>query len=383
MWKAGLLFGKKFRRRTIRRKRDLFSGDFAVMKKVIVIVLLFCSVFSIFAAGTPVIDVTAITTAIQNFTTTVEQYNRQIKQWQSEYERLKKSAEAISSGDFMTVVSGVASLASQMSGWTSDLGWTETTEWLKKAEDGSYSMAGILTNTNLLLNNLETITDTLEANVEGLKDIEDGWDLGSSGFDMAVDIGDFVTNLLTNGGNMVISGFEMFEDVANMFLMTPDVAVEMYRNILKDTLKKKAGVSSYDELLDKITSVNDEITKAQAELLEIDPTEEARKYKQKENQIEQLEKQMKELKELKDLYIKTEGKIAEMEAAQSEYDELAKAEETAKAETEQNQAEASSTAELNDAVKDLENANVDDVLGVTSSDTSSSGNTNSEGDTNK
>ena len=353
------------------------------MKKVIVIVLLFCSVFSIFAAGTPVIDVTAITTAIQNFTTTVEQYNRQIKQWQSEYERLKKSAEAISSGDFMTVVSGVASLASQMSGWTSDLGWTETTEWLKKAEDGSYSMAGILTNTNLLLNNLETITDTLEANVEGLKDIEDGWDLGSSGFDMAVDIGDFVTNLLTNGGNMVISGFEMFEDVANMFLMTPDVAVEMYRNILKDTLKKKAGVSSYDELLDKITSVNDEITKAQAELLEIDPTEEARKYKQKENQIEQLEKQMKELKELKDLYIKTEGKIAEMEAAQSEYDELAKAEETAKAETEQNQAEASSTAELNDAVKDLENANVDDVLGVTSSDTSSSGNTNSEGDTNK
>lgn len=327
------------------------------MKRAVVIILLFCSVFSIFGTGTPVIDVAAITTAVQNFTTTVEQYNRQIKQWQSEYEKIKKAAEGISSGDFTAVVTSVASLAGQMSGWTEDLGWTETNEWLKTAQDGSYSLLSLVSNANFMLKNMDNIVTAWKNNMKAIsKTGDDAWDVGSGYFSTFSTLGDFLTNFVSQGGNMVIEGASMAEDIIDLFRFSPDVAVEIYREALKKILQEKAGVDDYAGLLAKITSTNDEITKAQAELLEINSEEDSRKYKQKEKQIEQLQKQLADLKELKELYLKTDEKLAEMEAMQEVYDTAKKEEKAEEAKAEQAEAVAASNASLSEATKKVTQA---------------------------
>lgn len=70
-------------------------------------------------ANMPVIDLSAITSGITQFMQTVEQYGRQIKQWQQEYERIMNAAKAIATGDFNQIMNGLQSIASQMSGWNS------------------------------------------------------------------------------------------------------------------------------------------------------------------------------------------------------------------------------------------------------------------------
>lgn len=81
----------------------------------IMIVTLACT--SLSATGMPVIDISSITESITQFVTTVQQYNRQIQQWKSEWERLERAAKQISSGDYQSVISGLASITGQISRW--------------------------------------------------------------------------------------------------------------------------------------------------------------------------------------------------------------------------------------------------------------------------
>ena len=76
------------------------------------------------SANMPVVDFTAITEGIAQFLSEVEQWGRQIKQWQSEYDRLVNAAKTMAKGGFNNFMTGLQSMAGQIAGWdTSNGAW--------------------------------------------------------------------------------------------------------------------------------------------------------------------------------------------------------------------------------------------------------------------
>lgn len=333
------------------------------MKKAIVIILLISSVFSVFGTGMPVIDVAAIAQSVQNAMTQVNQWNQQIKQWQSEYERVRKAAEKISSGDFTAVISGLASLSNQMSGWTSDFGWTETSDWLKTASDGSYSLLAMTSNYQLLLNNAEQMSKVIQANAEKLiASGGDAWETGSDAFTLTASAGDFITSLFTNAGTLGLNALDLSADVMELLKISPKEAAELYEKAIKDALKK-AGFESYEKLLEKIESLKKELSTAEAELLEINASESPNEYAQKQAQIEKIKTQLSELQALKEKCIAIDKQLAEIESKQSAYEEKKLEENKAKAELEQSAMEAEGLALVKQAEQDYINMDVNKRLG--------------------
>ena len=331
------------------------------MKKAIVIVLLISSLFSVFGTGMPVIDVAAIAQAVQSAMTQVNQWNQQLKQWQSEYERVRKAAEKISSGDFTTVVSGLASLSNQMSGWTSNLGWSETSDWLETASDGSYSLLAMTTNYQLLLNNAERLSEVIQKNVEQLTESAEAWEAGSNAFKVTTSSGDYITSLITNAGRMGLNALDLTSDVMELLKISPKEASSLYENALLDSLKK-AGFNSYEELLKKIESLQSELTKAEAELLDISASESPNAYAQKQAQIEQLKTQLENLQALKNTYLSVEAQLAQIEQGQSAYEKQMKEKQEEELAQKQADAEATAFAQLDEALNDFINSDVNEIL---------------------
>jgi flagellar biosynthesis chaperone FliJ len=331
------------------------------MKKAIVIVLLISSLFSVFGTGMPVIDVVAIAQAVQSAMTQVNQWNQQLKQWQSEYERVRKAAEKISSGDFTTVVSGLASLSSQMSGWTSNLGWSETSDWLETASDGSYSLLAMTTNYQLLLNNAERLSEIIQKNVEKLTESADAWEAGSNAFQVTTSSGDYITSLITNAGRMGLNALDLTSDVMELLKISPKEAASLYENALLDSLKK-AGFNSYEELLKKIESMQSELTKAEAELLDISASESPNAHAQKQAQIEQLKTQLENLQALKKTYLSVASQLAQIEQGQSAYEKQMKEKQEEELAQKQADAEATALAQLDEALNNFINSDVNEIL---------------------
>ncbi len=90
-------------------------------KIVIAVMLLFSVLVPAWSTGMPVIDISAIANAIAEFSTTVQQYQKQVMQWKSEYDRLAKAAQSIAKGDFDSVLNGISQAATMISGYSSDL----------------------------------------------------------------------------------------------------------------------------------------------------------------------------------------------------------------------------------------------------------------------
>lgn len=90
-------------------------------KFLITVLLLISTLIPAWATGMPVIDITAIANAIAEFSTTVQQYQKQVMQWKSEYDRLARAAESIAKGDFDSILSGISQAATAISGYSESL----------------------------------------------------------------------------------------------------------------------------------------------------------------------------------------------------------------------------------------------------------------------
>lgn len=90
-------------------------------KILITVLLLISTLIPAWATGMPVIDITAIANAIAEFSTTVQQYQKQVMQWKSEYDRLARAAESIARGDFDSILSGISQAATAISGYSESL----------------------------------------------------------------------------------------------------------------------------------------------------------------------------------------------------------------------------------------------------------------------
>lgn len=89
------------------------------IRKIGALVLLSFALSAPLYANMPVIDISAIAEGISQFMTTIEQYNRQIQQWKSEYDKMVKAAKAIATGDFNQIMNGIAQFANQFASWDS------------------------------------------------------------------------------------------------------------------------------------------------------------------------------------------------------------------------------------------------------------------------
>lgn len=100
--------------------RPYREGNMRKIRSFLIALLLAIPLSSSFAV-LPVIDVPAITNAVMNFAQTVEQYNRQIKQWKADYDRIQKAAVKMASGDWDSALSGLSDILSTSNRYTGGL----------------------------------------------------------------------------------------------------------------------------------------------------------------------------------------------------------------------------------------------------------------------
>lgn len=96
----------------------------ALLLTLFAVLLLFCPVQQTHATGMAVMDIQAILTAINNFQSTLQQYQRQIQQWTAEAQRIATAAKAISEGQYQQGIQGLMasanSIASNISTYMGD-----------------------------------------------------------------------------------------------------------------------------------------------------------------------------------------------------------------------------------------------------------------------
>lgn len=286
-------------------------------KKRIILVLIISLVGSlVFGTGMPVIDISAITQAITSALQEAQRWEQQIKQWQNEYDKAKKAVEGISQGNFTSVVSGIASLSGQLVSINEELGWIDNArfnEFNQGLSDGSYSLLDLASNTQLLINNFDTISDILEENLAKTASASDAYDSATGVLDgMGTATFNSLYNLLRNGGNMVISGAEMVNSVSDMFNLNPEQLVEIYDNQMKQSMEK-VGVSNYEGLMSKI----DEETKTATDIMnEISKltSEDTTKVAQLNAKLEEQKAILEKLKTVKEKYEDYQEVIADIKS---------------------------------------------------------------------
>ena len=231
-----------------------------IRRKLLALLLMLAIGVTPVFANMPVIDFTAIPQAITSYIQTIHEWNAQIQQWKSEYDRIAKAAKGIASGDFSEIIKSIGSLASQVSGW--ELGKTLSNgkdlyfdNALSSIGDGSYSLLGLMSNTDLLLANYDTFMEVFEENA--FKSIEekmnaainddnlDGWDKSSAimdGMDSVIkNIANSLGNLLSSGGAVADSVADVWNDYSSFLNVSPERYAEVLEQMVKENIEKATG----------------------------------------------------------------------------------------------------------------------------------------------
>ena len=278
------------------------------IRRFIVMVLLVACV-GIFpaSANMPVVDFTAITEGIAQFLSEVEQWGRQIKQWQSEYERLLNAAKTMSQGGFNNIMNGLQSMAGQIAGWDSTNG----------AWDSFFSSFGDVTGMIQDLGNsgadvFESLQDSWNI-FEGIPTSGDAWDI----------LGGFGT-LLSNSANATKALGYLGDYVGDI----SDIAVET--NFLLRASGELVGLDGIEGLEKTISELQRKIIEARASYLNaINNQNEtlAEQYRASiENWTEQIEQYQRQIDELEENRKKAENRkqdLADQEHARLEASALA------------------------------------------------------------
>lgn len=288
-------------------------------------------------ANMPVIDVTAIAQAIQQYTQSIQQFQSQLQQWQSEFDRIQKAAKGLSSGNFTQIVSSVASLASQASRWklTGDL-ITDTyiSNAMSKTADGSYSLLRLMNNseifmrkidmfTDIILQNAEKMENSVQKTVDGSMNVVEGAAGTASGMlGTANTMINMMNTLVKNGTlNNLLEVGNIWNSFATMFDVSPSEYAKIYRELLTDTLlnatSNKARNSSE---LQKLIEEQDAIIKtANEEIAGLNAAEETNALNQANVKLYNAQSLRKDYQELLEWANSMENAIKEINANQTEY----------------------------------------------------------------
>lgn len=316
----------------------------SVPKRILIVfLLLICFSFSCFA-NMPVIDVTAIATAIMDYYEKISQWQTQLQQWQSEFDRIQKAAQGIANGDFMTMLSSVAALTTQMSSW--NLNKTVfNNDFVDRAlaatGDSTYSLINIISNAELLQSNLSTVWKTIEQNVSKAQKINDTYGQKSEGgvvgstaaassnaLNTTSNVLNLIKTALLSANTTTKEAANIFNNFTELFNVTPEEYASMLREIQAETLygstKGTANAKTSAELRTYINKKTADKARLQNSLSSIG-SDETTKKEQTETSIASIEAEIKELEELEDWSRDLDDKIAEVEKQQTNY-EFAKSE---------------------------------------------------------
>lgn len=295
------------------------------MRRKLKVTIIACLIFiftggGLFATGMPVIDVSAIAQAITEAVAAVQRWNQQLNQWKSEYDRLKAASEKIASGDFTAIVTGIGNLAGQLSGWADYAGIGRAEDWLDSVEDGSYSLLGMLSNSKLLVANYEILEKQVSRNLERIQ--AEARNSGELIGDSLFESGSFslksMMNLLQNGGNAVISGANLYNDIVDLFNVTPAELAEIYDNSMNKALQS-AGYTDKADLQKKIAELQKEISEASAELMDMNAESNPTKYNDKKAEIDEKKNRLATMQNLLAWAGEMETEKAKLIEQQKEY----------------------------------------------------------------
>lgn len=309
-----------------------------------ILLILIISLAGVFTASAnmPVIDVTAIAQAVTSYVQTIKEWNAQVQQWKSEFDRIEKAAKGLSSGDFTQIVSGLASLTTQMSSWHLSENLFNSyyiDKALSATGNGSYSLLRIMNNSQILENNIDYFVDTISSQIKKWSEKDaDGnsmWDniytssgvlgtgakAGSEAAGMSSLISNLLLNILKQGGDITTEAASIINEMAGIFQVSPEEYASFYKKIQKETLSqatdgKASDTSGIDSLRTKAES---DLSAAVQEKAKLSAQEETA-VQQAESKIASYEKLVAEYKELEDWSRKMDEAITGISENQSDYE---------------------------------------------------------------
>lgn len=114
----------------------------------LIMLMLFIPVRQAYPTGTPVIDISAILTEIQNFAQTLSYYQQQIQQWISEAQRIADAAQAISEGEWQrgvdSLLASANSIANTMGGYFNSTAPIEVMQFINRGVDSGYGLVDLV-----------------------------------------------------------------------------------------------------------------------------------------------------------------------------------------------------------------------------------------------
>lgn len=220
--------------------------------KMIILFIVFSTIISPIYANMPVIDITAIAQAITEYTETVKNWNMQIQQWKSEFDRIERAAKGLSSGDFTQILASISSLSKQASGWYASKNVLDDF-YLEKAlnaiGDGTYSLLSLMNNSELLVNKIDLFANLIDKNIQKLDTkmassenlVQGVGTLGSGVLGTTSSTLTMITSLLKSGGDIVTNAANVFNNASEVFNVSPEEYAELYTNIRDDAISEMSG----------------------------------------------------------------------------------------------------------------------------------------------
>lgn len=220
--------------------------------KMIILFIVFSTIISPLNANMPVIDITAIAQAITEYTETVKNWNMQIQQWKSEFDRIERAAKGLSSGDFTQILASISSLSKQASGWYASeklLDDVYLARALDAVGDGSYSLLNLMNNSELLVNKIDLFTNLINKNIQKANEnvlSSENWlqGVGAAGSGVLGTTSStltMITSLLKSGGDIATNAANIFNDASAIFNVSPNDYADLYTKIRDDAIREMSG----------------------------------------------------------------------------------------------------------------------------------------------
>lgn len=310
-------------------------------KRIIIFALLILMTAVPCFANMPVIDVTAIATAVSNFSRQIEQWKTTLKQYKSEFDRIEKAAKGLTSGDFTKFVSSLGDLTGQMASWNiaKTLGATDydnLDQILENTSNGSYSLLNLMSSTSMFLRYYDLFVDGMENNafIKQMKENEKiggsdeaGGGLGtaaattSSVLETVDNMWTLIKQMMLNGENILTAGADMRNNWADIANVTPDEYAKILTEIHEDTLSSMYSVATTKEMEDKVTALKQEWAQKKSSLSTMNSETNKEQYEKQKMLVEQAWADYEEAETILAWSQKMDSAIAEVKGQQESYED--------------------------------------------------------------
>lgn len=253
------------------------------------ILLLVLAVTPVFATGLPVVDFSAIATAIANAVSTVQQWQREIRKWQDEYNRYVKSIQGITSGDWHTVLKEMSNMVNTAKGSSAMQWWGSDTAYdVMTGLSGTFTdILDIVSPWELLGERYDLLNKTMANIAKKTAEAKDFNEGNNGALDLAATSLDYVNLLLSTISNSGEASFDLVNDWFSSFALDK----QFYKEVLQeketevyDSLSAY-NVGNINEIVSEKGNAAQEVADIEYELANIRKEEEPQLYSDTETKL--------------------------------------------------------------------------------------------------